>query len=82
MYKTFIADMIVKAYARKTDNSDKSGNTWYIPHHGVVYPAKPEEAHVVFDCSTEYKVTSLNNQSISGPDLTNQLAGVLTRFRE
>ena len=40
MYKTFIADMIAKGYARKADNSGKSGKTWYIPHHGVVHPAK------------------------------------------
>ena len=30
----------------------------------------------------KYRGTSLNNQLISGSDLTNQLVGVLTRFRE
>ena len=30
----------------------------------------------------EYRGVSLNNQLISGPDLTNQLVGVLTKFRE
>ena len=82
IYKTFIADMIAKGYARKADNSGKSGKTWYIPHHGVVHPAKPGKVCVVFDCSVKYRGTSLNNQLISGPDLTNQLVGVLTRFRE
>ena len=56
--------------------------TWYIPHHGVVHPAKPGKVCVVFDCSAECRGTSLNNQLISGPDLTNQLVGVMTRFRE
>ena len=74
--------MIAKGYARKADNSGKSGKTWYIPHHGVVHPAKPGKVCVVFDCSVKYCVTLLNNQLISGPDLTNQLVGVLTRFRE
>ena len=82
MYKTFIADMIAKEYAGKADNNCKSGKTWYIPHHGVVHPAKPGKVCVVFDCSVKYRGTSLNNQLISGPDLTNQLVGVLTRFRE
>ena len=36
----------------------------------------------MFDCSAEYRGTSLNDQLISGPDLTNQLVGVLTRFRK
>ena len=82
MYKAFIADMIAKGHARKADNNGKSGKTWYIPHHGVVHPAKPGKVCVVFDCSAEYRGTSFNNQLISGPDLINQLVGVLTRFRE
>ena len=82
MYKTFIADMIAKEYAGKADNNCKSGKTWYIPHHGVVHPAKPGKVCMVFDGSVKYRGTSLNNQLISGPDLTNQLIGVLTRFRE
>ena len=37
---------------------------------------------VVFDCSTEYQGRSLNNELMSGPDLTNQITGVLIRFRQ
>ena len=80
MCKTFIADMIAKRYARKADSNGKSVKIWYIPHHGVVHPAKPGKVCVVFDCSVKYCVTLLNNQLISGPDLTNQLVGVLTRL--
>ena len=40
------------------------------------------KVRVVFDCSAEYRGTSLNNQLMSGPDLTNQLVGALARFRE
>ena len=32
MYKTFIADMVAKGYAKKTGNNGKSGKRWYIPH--------------------------------------------------
>ena len=53
MYKTFIADMIAKGYARKADNNGESGKTWHISHHGVVNSAKPGKACVVFDCSAE-----------------------------
>ena len=55
---------------------------WYIPHHGVTHPSKPGKVRVVFNCSAEFGGTSLNKQLIAGPDLTNQLVGVLTRFRE
>lgn len=36
----------------------------------------------MFDCSTKYRDTSLKDQLLQGPDLTNTLVGVLTRFRE
>ena len=36
---------------------------------------------VIFDCSSQNNGTSINESLLSGPDLTDQLVGVLTRFR-
>ena len=37
---------------------------------------------MAFDCGLEYLGYTLNKQLIPGPDLTNQIVGVLIRFRE
>ena len=55
---------------------------WYLPHHPVTHPLKPEKVRVVFDCAAQFAHTSLNRQLLQGPDLTNNIVGVLTRFRQ
>ncbi|XP_066931171.1 uncharacterized protein [Clytia hemisphaerica] len=76
-------DLMLKSnYARKIDDSDISDDDcWYIPHHGVYHPTK-NKIRVVFDLSAKCNGTSLNRCLLQGPDLTNKLIGVLTRFRE
>lgn len=37
---------------------------------------------MAFDCVASYQGTSLNDQLLQGPDLTNSLVGVLTRLRQ
>ncbi len=83
-YVAFMNDIISKGYARKVSESRmkvEEGKTWYLPHHGVYHPKKPGKIRVVFDCSCSYKGTSLNEELLQGPNLTNSLVGVLTRFR-
>jgi len=48
----------------------------------VYYLKKPDKIRVVFDCSARFAGTPLNDQLLQGPDLTNSLVGVLTRFRQ
>ncbi|KAK3754770.1 hypothetical protein QZH41_007277 [Actinostola sp. cb2023] len=86
MYSEFLVNLLNKGYARKVHKEvlDHSNDmiSWYLPHHPVFHPQKPGKVRVVFDCSARYKGTSLNDQLLQGPDLTNSLTGVLTRFRQ
>lgn len=54
---------------------------WYLPHHPVYNPHKPDKVRVVFDCAANHHGISLNGALLQGPDLVNSLVGVLTRFR-
>ena len=83
-YITFMSELIEKNYAERVPENEltnEDGDVWYIPHHGVYHPRKPEKIRVVFDCSATYQGESINNHLLQGPDLTNQLVGVLCRFR-
>ena len=58
------------------------GAIWYLPHHPVLNTNKPGKVHVVFDCAAKLQGTSLNDQLLEGPDLTNNLVGILMCFRQ
>ena len=86
-YVTFMNTVIQSGYAEKVPTKGEGGNesnqqVWYIPHHGVYHPKKPNKIRVVFDCSAEFKGESLNKHLLQGPDMTNNLTGVLCRFRK
>ena len=81
-YAACIEDLPQKEYAKKAPPISIPGGTWYLPHHAVFHLAKPGKIRIVFDCSAKHRGSSLNDKLLQGPDLTNSLVGVLTRFRQ
>ena len=74
---------LVKDNARRVPQNELHAGDkplWYLPHHPVFN--KPGKTRVVFYCAEKHRGTSLNDQFLTGPDLTNSIIGVLTRFRE
>ena len=62
-YKSFVAEILEKGYRRKvpTERLNRNdGHVWYLPHHGIYHPKKPNKIRIVLDCSAEYQGTSLN----------------------
>ena len=53
-----------------------------MPHHPEVNSNKPNKVRVVFDFAARCSNVSLNDNLMRGPDLMNNLIGVLTRFRK
>ena len=83
-YKAFMGEMISKGYAEEVPEDEQKrtdGRLWYLPHHSVYHPTKPDKIRVVFDCAAKYGGLSLNDILLAGPDQTNSLVDVLMRFR-
>ena len=83
-YKCFMEDPIEKGHARPEPREEPNppAARWYLPHHPVYHPQKPGKLRVVFDCAAKWRGTLLNDQPLQGPDLTQSLVGVLSRFRQ
>nr|XP_022312019.1 uncharacterized protein LOC111117241 [Crassostrea virginica] len=64
----------------KTSHGEEK-ECWYLPIFGVYHPKKPDKIRVVFDSAAKYEGVCLNDTLLKGPDLTNNLVGVLLRFR-
>ncbi|XP_048048490.1 uncharacterized protein LOC125269604 isoform X1 [Megalobrama amblycephala] len=81
-YKEFMSEIIQRGDAEEVNDCGKEGETWDLPHHGVFHPKKPNKLRVVFDCSARYNGRSLNDHLLQGPDMINNLNGILLRFRQ
>ena len=59
------------------------GPIHYISHHEVLKPdSKTTPVRIVFDSSANYMGHLLNDYWAKGPDLLNNILGILVRFRE
>ena len=77
-----MSDLLEQGYAVPVPEQDvhrSDDKVWYLLHHPVINPNK-EKIRIVFDCAAEYGGVSLNSRVHQGPELTNKLVGVLTRF--
>ena len=81
-YMKFMKDLLSKGYGKESTTFSKEGKGWYLPHHGLYKASRPGKVCVVFDLSAEFNRTLVNKALLLGPDLTNQIVGVLLQFRE
>ena len=50
-YKETVEDYISLGHAQKIPDGLVGSTVWYLPHHPVVHPQKPDKVRVVFDCA-------------------------------
>ena len=83
-YTGEVHKLVEKGYAEvvSEDALHEDGKVWYLPHHPVINPKKPDKCRIVFDCAAKFCGQSLNDHVHQGPDMANSLVGVLLRFRQ
>ena len=84
-YTSSIKELMDKGYAEEVPPEQvqrADGAVWYLPHHPVFHPHKPDKLRIVFDCAAKFQGISLNDTVYRGPDLTNKLVCVLMRSRQ
>ena len=85
-YQETIDTDVNAGYVRKVDqaelNETKVNLQWYLPHHPVINPHKPEKVRRVCNAAANYQDVALNAKLLPGPDLLQSLIGIIFRFRE
>ncbi|XP_033096552.1 uncharacterized protein LOC117100831 [Anneissia japonica] len=85
-YERKMEEMVTMGFARKLEESEVNnypGPVHYIPHQSIVRPdSKTTPVRIVFNSSNRYEGEAINDYWVKGPDLLNNLLGVLLRFRE
>ena len=81
-FVTFMDQIIGRGHAEVAPEIPKSKESWYLPLFGVYHPKKPDQIRGVFDASAKFQGISLNDVLLQGPDLLNNLLGILLRFRK
>jgi hypothetical protein len=77
----FMNDIFSNGHAEPAPSLNDKEECWYLPIFGVYHNKKPGKIRVVFDSSAPFDGISLNAVLLTGPDLTNNLLGVLMNFR-
>ena len=76
-YEETINVDLQNGYVRKLDEKEldetKDERQWYVPHHPVINPHKPEKVRRVCNAAAKYKGESLNDKLLAGPDLLQSL---------
>lgn len=75
-----VMSKVLESAAEVAPELTKDKEAWYLPLFGVYHPKKPEKIRGVFASSAEFNGMSLNKILTTGPNLTNNLQGILIRF--
>lgn len=80
-FQEFMKNLFEAGHVEQAPPLTPETECWYLPLFGVYHPQKKDKIRGVFDSSAKCNGLSLNYVLLSGPNLMNNLYGVLLRFR-
>ena len=80
-YHEAMEDFVSEGYVQKLKRPNIEVG-WYLPHHPVISDTKNTKVRIVFDSAAKVNGISLNDLLEKGPNLLNDLTGILLRFRK
>ena len=78
----FMRKIFENDHVEKAPHLQEGQEVWYLPIFGVYNAKKTSKIRVVFVSSAQHEGICLNDVLLKGPDLTNNLVGVLIKFRK
>ena len=85
-YQETIDTDVNTGYIQKVDQAElmetRDKLQWYLPHHSVINPHKPEKIRRVCNAAAKYQSVALNKKLPPGRELLQNLIGVIFCFRE
>ena len=85
VYQQQIEDMVIRGAARKLSTAELKQYrcpVYYVSHHEVLKHSETTPCRIVFNSSARFGQHILNEYWAKGPDIINNLQGILLRFRE
>ena len=83
LYRKEIEKDLDKGYIKEINREQEEDSTkWFLPHYGIVSPAKPGKTRRNANGAAVFKETCLNYHLLPGPDLLNDQVGIILRSRE
>ena len=80
-YQNTIDTEVNAGYNRKVEqtaiNETRNKLQWYLPHHPLINPHKPEKVRRVCNAAAKYPGVVLNDKLLSGTDLLQSLIGII-----
>ena len=83
LYRTETQKDLDKGHIKEINREQEEDQTnWFLPHYGIVSTAKPGKIRCIAKAAAVLKGSRLNDHLLPGPDLQNDLVGIILRNRE